>query len=348
MTPERASGADPFARPPPRVVRDPSEVADERGRHTSRTHGRAELEARHPDLHRISPAVGDLDERAASEWAQEDPDAATALLADLAHATDARVRAAARRAALRIALRAPPGAPRPSGRPWLGTSADPDGADLDLDATLARLAITPRLRREDVRVRDWVRRGCAYVVLVDTSGSVGGARLAAGVLAAGAVATAMRPVDELAVVAFGADAFVLRPISSTAPPAAALDALLDLRGSGTTDVAHGLRAALGEAARAAAPRREILVLTDGLRTAGGDPLVVAATAGRVRSRLHVLALDDGPEAWDACRALAGAGGGRCAPLTSPGRAAAAIGEVLGAGTVARGRAASSASGPVPH
>lgn len=310
---------------------DPAEVGRRLRRQASRTAGRDELSRRHAALAQVSPRLGVLDEAAWGGYAREDADAAAALLGDLAHATDRELRAAARRLAVRLALRPPPAAlPTASGRHWLATQADPDGADLDLDATLARLDTSPRLRREDVRVRDWERRGRAYVVLVDASGSVAGARLATAVLTAGALAVRMRSGDQLAVVAFAEDALVLRPLDSARPPEETLDALLDLRGGGTTDLAHGLRAALGQAARALSPRREVLLLTDGLHTDGDDPLPVAAAAAPTGARVHVLALTDGAEAWAACAALAAAGGGRVVPLTAPTQAGHAVETVLAA------------------
>ncbi|MGI8701071.1 MAG: zinc-binding dehydrogenase [Nocardioidaceae bacterium] len=223
----------------------------------------------------------------------------------------------------------PAGHPAPSGRPWLTTLDDPTSGDLDLDATMARLDTSPRLRGSDVRVRDWRRRGSAYVVLVDASGSVAGARLATAVLTAGAVATRMRAGDELAVLAFAADVLVLRPLDSPRPPGDALDSLLDVRGGGVTDLAHALRAGLAEAGRARSPGRELLVLTDGLATSGADPLLVAATAARTGARIHVLALTEDDEARLACAGLAGAGGGRVGRLLRPSHAPSAVEAVLG-------------------
>ncbi|GAA1904436.1 vWA domain-containing protein [Lapillicoccus jejuensis] len=330
MTPETASGApNPFSPSPPRVLEHPDEVGAERQRQAARTTSRAELTLRHPSLDRVSRDVGDLEEAALGDLLREDPDEAMALLADLARATDVRLRAAARRLARSIALRPPSaGAATPNGRPRLTTLPQPDGGDLDLDATLGRLDATPYLRGEDLHVRDWRRRGTAYVLLVDVSGSVAGARLATAVLAAGALASRLRPGDELAVVAFARDALVLRAIDAAAPPGDVVDALLDLRGHGTTDVAHGLTVGLRQAARARSPRREVVVLGDGVATAGGDASGVASDAGRLGARIHVLAVDDADEARTACRAIAAAGGGRVAPLRRPSDAADALATVL--------------------
>ncbi|MEO5661760.1 MAG: vWA domain-containing protein [Nocardioides sp.] len=323
-------GGSPFSPAPPRVLTDPQAVAEELRRQSARTTGRAELVARHPGLGRVSPRTGELDEQALAAMLRDDADSAIALLADLTRATDRTVRAAARRLARTLALRPSASAGRsPSGRPRLETVTDPSAGDLDLDATLARLDVTPRLRGEDLRTRDWRRRGHAYVLLVDASGSVAGSRLATAVLTTGAVAARLRADDELAVLTFARDVLVLRPIGASNDPGDTLDALLDVRGGGTTDLAHGLRAGLDQAARARSPRRVLLVLTDGLATAGHDPLPVAAAAGRTGARVHVLDLADTDESRTASRALAAAGGGRRAALTRPHQAADAVGQVLG-------------------
>lgn len=330
MTPETASGApNPFSPSPPRTLEHPDEVAAERRRQSARTTSRAELTVRHPSLDRVSRDVGDLDEAALGDLLREDPDEAMALLADLARATDTRLRAAARRLARSIALRSPAaGAATPNGRPRLTTLLQPDGGDLDLDATLGRLDATPYLRGEDLHVRDWQRRGAAYVLLVDVSGSVAGARLATAVLAAGAMASRLRPGDELAVVAFARDALVLRAVDADTPPGDVVDALLDLRGHGTTDVAHGILVGLRQAARARSLRREVILVGDGIATTGDEPTTVATDAARLGARVHVLVVDDADEARAASGAIAAAGGGRTAPLLRPSDAAGALGTVL--------------------
>src|SRR5262249_58772358 len=64
-----------------------------------RTVSRTELAARHPAFSAVSHEVGQLDRDAFAQLLAADPDAAVALLADLARATDRDLRAAARRLA---------------------------------------------------------------------------------------------------------------------------------------------------------------------------------------------------------------------------------------------------------
>ncbi len=298
--------------------------------HGSRTMSRAELEHRHADLQRFSAEIGTLDAEAVHVAARTDFDETLELLVDLAKATDASIRLAARRLALQLTIRPS----RANGAYRMGTSRlstvdDPlAGVDLDLDATLARLDQHPRLRAEDVRVRAWRSPATAYVLLVDASGSVAGPRVATALVTAAAVAARMRPDDELAVVAFWSQAVVLRPIRSIAAMTDLVGALLTLRGGGTTDLALALRTGLRQAGTARSRRREILLITDGIATAGSDPMPVAAAAGAAGARLHVLALSDEEPSYRACSRLAGAGGGRCAGLLRASSAPAAVADIL--------------------
>jgi Mg-chelatase subunit ChlD len=104
-----------------------------------------------------------------------------------------------------------------------------------------------------------------------------------------------------------------------------LDALFDLRGGSTTDLALGLRTALAQLHDARAAHREIVVLTDGAWNEGEDPVPVAARSGVTVSVLRTV---DSAEAVTACARLAGAGGGRHAPLLRASDAPAAVAAVL--------------------
>ena len=97
-----------------------------------RTHEPASSSAsQHPAFDEVSPEVGELDAEAFDAAVAEDAEAAAAMLADMAVATDVALRAAARRLAGRVFLqlgrvgpgegaRAPDGSGRPAG--WRATS----------------------------------------------------------------------------------------------------------------------------------------------------------------------------------------------------------------------------------
>lgn len=293
---------------------------------------RRELERRYHELAEVSPALGALDEQALERVLEENPDRGVSLLGNLARATDRELRQKARLLAARLLVpltrQADPS--RYSGAVRLVTSRR-EGVDLDMDAVVDEVAGrgTEQVPADELRWHRWERPSRAYVLVVDASDSVSGTPLATAVVTAAALAARCAPGDGLAVIAFWSRAVVLRPIASPAPPMAVLDALFDLRGGDMTDLATGLRTALEQAGRAVQQRRDILLLTDGLATAGEDPVPGAATAPASGAAVHVLALRDEPEHLDACRRIADAGGGRLALLRSVADAPSALADVLG-------------------
>jgi Mg-chelatase subunit ChlD len=317
-----------------RAITNPGEVEKLLRDQASRTMGRSELSHRHPDLQAVSPEAGTLDEQALADLVRADPDAGLGLLADLARTTHSGLREKARRLATSLAVR-PDGveSSRGLGRPRLGLLTDPMAGDLDLDATLNRLTGIHRPRLDDLVFRGWKRSDSAYLLLVDSSGSVAGPRLATAVLTVGALCHRISDA-ELAVLAFWSRTILLRPLAPATPGTVAglIDRLADLRGGGTTDLALALKTTLDQARLARAARRDILLLTDGVRTEGDDPLPVAAAAPAAGVRIHVLGLKapTGEEATGeaTCRALAAASGGRYASLDSPLSATSAVSAVL--------------------
>lgn len=221
-----------------------------------------------------------------------DPDAALTLLADLAGATDERLRAAARRLAARIVLDVSRrGAPVNAGVGRLRPGPADSGGDLDVDASLDAIITGRALRRppdlDELVTRQWGRPALALCLVVDRSGSMGGERLAAAALAAGACA--WRAPGEHAVLTFAKEVDVLRPMGSSRPTAAVVDSILALRGHGTTSLTAALRAAGEQLERSRAARRVVVLLSDCRSTEDGDAAGDAAAVARRLPELLVLA-----------------------------------------------------------
>ncbi|SHK20946.1 MoxR-like ATPase [Pseudonocardia thermophila] len=283
-----------------------------RGReYSARTSSRQEIAARNPDFADVSPQAGELDVEAFEALAKRDPDAAAALLADLAVATDRALREAARRLAGRVFLRLGRiGPARSRGTRRLGPSRALDG-DLDLDRTLDGWTPTHTRRpsADDVVTRSWTAHRRAVCLAVDMSGSMAGLAVAlAAVAAAGVIVANERgaPALQPSVIAFGAQVRVLQAQGVRRPPEELLGELVALRGHGTTDLAAALRAASVQLASAVADERMVVLFSDCLHTTGDDP----ATALGGIDRLHVLVPLGGAEAEAAAAALAARGGGR--------------------------------------
>lgn len=277
-----------------------------------RTTSRRDL-SRSPAFAALSPELGRLDEGAFEEALALDPDTVLALLADMAGATDLALRELARRLAGRVAVRlSRTGPARERGVGRLRRVPLAPGGDLDVDGSLEALVAATASGRppalEDLRATHWGHPSPAMCLVVDRSGSVGGARLASAALAAAAVAL-RAPVDH-SVIAFSETVLVLKAQDEQRPVERVVDALLALRGHGTTDLALALGTARRQLARSSATRRTTVLLSDARATEGGDPL----PAARALDDLVVVApAEDADEA----RRFAARAGARLEVLDGP-------------------------------
>ena len=227
------------------------------------------------------------------------------MLPRLANAADAPLQRQARRIAARIILREAqgrPGSAYGAGRQVLAV-AQPDG-ELDVDASIEpmlRARVGHAVGERELLSRVWRRPSAAVCLIVDTSGSMGGSRLASAALAAAAIA--LRAGADYSVVAASDRALILKGQGSARPIERVVDDLLSLRSYGWTDLTLGLRAARLQLARSAQSRRIAVLLSDGRWNRGGDPL----PAARALDVLHVVATAGRSET---CRELAVAGRGR--------------------------------------
>ncbi len=242
-------------------------------------------------------------------------------------ATDERLRAAARRLAGKIVLdRSRVGSARNRGIARLRSVPADAGGDLDVDRSLDAIAHARAAARPphlgDLVARDWGRPELAVCLLVDASGSMTGARLAAAALTA--AACAWRAPAEFAVLSFAREVRMHRDLHAQLDTGALVEQLLGLRGHGVTALAGALRSGAGRLATARATRRITVLLSDCRATDGADPL----PAARALDELLVLApADDCVEAAE----FAAAAGARWQPMTDAADAPAALARLLDAG-----------------
>ena len=232
-----------------------------------------------------------------------DPDATLALLADMTTATDEVLRARAHRLAARLVLER-----SRTGRVTLGGTGRPRavpadrGGDLDVDASLEAITAArgegrvPHLA--DLTARDWGRPELALCLLVDDSGSMTGARLAAAAMVT--AACALKAPAEHAVSAFARDVRPIRRLSEPVPPETVVTRVLALRGHGVTGLAGALRHGADVLAGARATRRVVVLLSDCRATDDEDPLPAAAAVDEL---VIVAPRDDGEAAQELARAV---------------------------------------------
>lgn len=272
----------------------------------------------------MSPQVGQLDEAALDRALRENPSAALEMLADLTVATDERLRARARHLARTIVLdRARTGRSRARGTARLRAAPADRGGDLDLDASLDAIALAHAGRRapalDELVAREWGRPDLALCLLVDASGSMSGARLAAAALTA--AACAYRAPAEFAVLSFARTTRVHRALTAPVSAGALVERLLVLRGHGVTALAGALRRAGAELSTARAGRRITVLLSDCRATDDEDPI----PAARGLDELLVLA-----PAGDCAEAekFAAVAGARWEPMRDAADAPAALARLL--------------------
>jgi len=309
--PSASAGGGQPQRPPPKS-----------GRPEGKTVGRHEL-SRHARFAEISPEVGVLDERAMSRALAEDP-AVFELLAAMTNATDERLRAAAIRLGSSIVLeRARGGRVTMRGISRLRSVRGAADGDLDIDASIEGISAARAQARpvalDDLTTLHWARAQTAFAVVVDRSGSMNGARLAAA--ATVAAACALRAPREHAVLSFAASVDLIRPLASDIAPGVVAERLLRLRAHGITRLSDALKAAGEQLAPARARRRVVILLSDCRATDDDDTLQTA----RALPELIILApADDHEQAAQ----LAGLAGARWAALADPLDAAGTLDDLL--------------------
>jgi hypothetical protein len=127
------------------------------------------------------------------------------------------------------------------------------------------------------------------------------------------------------IISFRNDATVLQAQGRHGAPGPLVGDLLALRGHGVTDLAAALRTAAAQLATVTADERVVLLVSDCLPTAGGDPGLALTGI----SRLHVLCPLPTTESERASAALARRGHGLSQPLRTLADVAPALTRVLG-------------------
>lgn len=188
--------------------------------------------------------------------------------------------------------------------------AEPWAGELDVEATLENLAGKPF-----PEAHDWVgvhreERRQQVVLMVDTSLSMAGEKMALAAVAAAVLALRSHPGD-LSVVLFADEARIASRLDEATGPEETVRRMLARPCGGATNIAGGLRRGRAELSRSRDPRRSALLITDGMFTAGPDP---CAEAERFAD-LHVLLIREHEQAggaWITPRRLVGAALARAA------------------------------------
>jgi hypothetical protein len=161
--------------------------------------------------------------------------------------------------------------------------------ELDVEATLDNVLGKPFAQPGDLIVQRREERRHQVVLMIDTSLSMAGEKMALAAVAAAVLALNLRSGD-LAVVLFADEARAVVRLHEDVPVTELVRRMLDTPCGGATNVAGARALGHAELERGRNPRRSAVLVSDGLYTAGVDP---RATAARFRA-LHVLLTHEGP------------------------------------------------------
>ena len=220
---------------------------------------------------------------------------------------DKGLRELARRIAARAVLRMAHelvGPIQPARRVVHEPLGDPFRGELDEETTMENI-----LGKEFPDPEDWVSarretRRTQVVLMMDTSLSMSGKNLALAAVAAAVLAFSVKSED-LAVIAFESSAKALTHLGDKDAAPRVVEQLLCQPARGFTNIEDALAVGRQELRRGDNPRRVGLLITDGVYTAGGDPMVEAARF----PRLFVLLTEDYIMDEDLCARMARAARG---------------------------------------
>ncbi|MGO8684050.1 MAG: vWA domain-containing protein, partial [Thermoleophilia bacterium] len=159
--------------------------------------------------------------------------------------------------------------------------------ELAVEETVENLLGKPYPESDDWLIERRVERRQQVVLMVDTSRSMAGPNLALAATATAVLALKLHPGD-LALVAFAAQARSLSSLDDSVPAASLVRRLLAQSCTGPTNIAAALELGVAELERGRNPHTVGLLISDGVYTAGSDPLRAAARF----SHLHVLLTAD--------------------------------------------------------
>lgn len=178
-------------------------------------------------------------------------------------------------------------------------------AELNIDETVENIAGKPYPEASDIIVdfKEQKRLDCA--LMLDTSLSMSGEKLA--LLAVAATVLAYRlPTEDFAIVSFESTANTLKKMRTRMSVEKIAEKILDVPALGYTNIEAALKEGRGQLRLGKHKNRVGILISDGKYTAGGDP-IPAATGYRA---LYVVLIGDFNTNPEACRNMAATGRGR--------------------------------------
>jgi len=178
------------------------------------------------------------------------------------------------------------------------------GGEMLLEETFERLIAKDIPDYEDIIMQVRREKAVDVVLMLDTSLSMTGQKLALSAVAAAILACKTRH-DRYAVVTFESSAKPLKKMREKITIDKVIERLINVPAAGYTNIEDGLKKGLEELAGGRMRRKAAVLVTDGKYTAGGEPYDLAARY----DRLEVIATKDYNMDLACCERIAACGRG---------------------------------------
>lgn len=177
--------------------------------------------------------------------------------------------------------------------------------EIDLDSTFERILGKKDYQPEDIIVERREKKNVSCVLMVDTSLSMTGEKLAVAAVGAAVLAIKLK-ADHYALITFGSDATLLKSMNQRKDLELVISDVIETPAWGYTNMEFGLEVGLKELNNARTKDRFGVLITDGNCTTGYDPWKVAAKY----PKLHVIMTRGRESNRKLCQELARLGKGK--------------------------------------
>jgi Mg-chelatase subunit ChlD len=198
---------------------------------------------------------------------------------------------------------------RPAKRQVAEVLSEPFRGELDTERTLENM-----IGKEYPDPEDWIalrreQKRVQIALMMDTSLSMSGKKLALAAVAA-AVLSLKVPSKDFALIAFEGTAHTLSHLNSQESPEMIVDKIFKHSARGYTNIEAALRAGREELEKGGVNRKVGVLITDGVYTAGANPIEEAS----LFPRLFVFLTEYHKVNSELCDRMARLGGGRSIPV----------------------------------
>jgi len=146
--------------------------------------------------------------------------------------------------------------------------------EIDLDSTLEQILGKKEYQPEDIIVETREKKKLSCALIVDTSLSMAGEKLAVAAVGAAVLALKLKD-DNYSLITFETDARLLKGMNESKGVESVISDLLETPATGHTNIEDGLRTGLNELEKARTGERLGVIITDGECTRGYHPEEVA-------------------------------------------------------------------------